>query len=52
MGISEMALASLRMRWWMAKNMAEAWMAWSLKAARNWAMTSPMNVRERRLPAG
>src|SRR6266849_3475897 len=58
MGMSEMALAAVmkcspfRYRKPMAKNMAEAWMAWSLKAARNWAISRPMNVRERNEEAG
>ena len=33
--------ASLRVWVLMAKNMAAAWMAWSLKAARNWATSRP-----------
>src|SRR5260370_16732182 len=58
MGMSEMALGAVmkcspfRYRKLMAKNMAEEWMAWSLKAARNWAISRPMNVRERNEEAG
>ena len=42
MGMSEMAWASLSVWVLMAKNMAAAWMAWSLNAARNWAARRPM----------
>src|SRR5262245_37722904 len=35
----------------MAKNIAEAWIAWSLKAARNWAISRPTNVRSRSVVA-
>src|SRR5260370_39644907 len=52
MGMSEMALGAVMNFWLMAKNMAEAWMAWSLKAARNWAASRPMNVRDRNEEAG
>ncbi len=38
--------------WLMAKNIDEAWMAWSLKAARNWATSRPRKVRVRRVAAG
>src|SRR5262245_21594536 len=47
-----MARASDMVSVLMAKNIAEAWMAWSLKAARNWAMSIPRNVREWRWSAG
>ncbi len=47
-----MAWASSSVPWLMAKNMAEAWIAWSLNAARNWATSRPRKVRERRLSAG
>src|SRR5947207_5234775 len=52
MGIREMALGAVMNFWLIAKNIAEAWMAWSLNAARNWAMSRPMNVRERNEEAG
>src|SRR5438093_7271919 len=52
MGIREMALGAVMNFWLIAKNIAEAWMAWSLNAARNWAMSRPVNVRERNEEAG
>src|SRR5262249_25986206 len=47
-----MAAPSLIVWVLMAKNIAAAWMAWSLNAARNWATSRPRNVRERRWSAG
>ena len=43
--MSEMASFSPITPVFMAKNMAEELMAWSLKAARNWAAKRPMKVR-------
>src|SRR5262245_20875529 len=47
-----MAVRSVMVPVLMAKNMAEAWMAWSLKAARNWATSKPKKVRECKWSAG
>src|SRR5262245_8258165 len=50
-GIREMADSCVSVFLLMAKNIAEAWIAWSLNAARNWAISRPMKVRLRRVPA-
>src|SRR4051794_27769329 len=47
-----MARDSVRVSVLKEKNMAEAWMAWSLKAAKNWATRRPRKVRECRWSAG
>src|SRR5262245_9293353 len=50
--MSAMALSSFSVCVLMAKNMADAWMAWSLKAARNWAASRPAYVRVASVSAG